>query len=44
VEKRDIYAEYDIDQETANEKEARGDNEVFESEGARDVTLSVLHW
>jgi hypothetical protein len=43
VEKRDVYAEYDIDPETAHEKEARGGNEVFEDEGAGDVTLSILH-
>jgi Swi5-dependent recombination DNA repair protein 1 len=42
-EKRDLYAEYDIDTETANEKEARGGNEIFEDEGAEDVNLSVLY-
>lgn len=43
AEKRDLYAEYDIDSETANEKEARGGNEILEDEGAEDVILSVLH-
>lgn len=40
VEKRDIYAEYDVDAETANEKEARGGNSPLEDEGAEDVNLS----
>jgi hypothetical protein len=43
VEKRDLYAEYDIDPETANEKETRRGNEILEDEGAEDVNLSVLH-
>jgi hypothetical protein len=44
IEKRDLYAEYDIDPETANEKEARGGNEILEDKGAEDVNLSVLRW
>jgi hypothetical protein len=40
VEKRDLYAEYDVDAETANEKEARGGNSPLEDEGAEDVNLS----
>jgi hypothetical protein len=44
VEKRDLYAEYDIDPETANEIEARGGNKILDAEGAEDVILSVLHW
>jgi hypothetical protein len=42
-EKRDLYAEYDIDPETANEREARGGNEILEDEVAEDVNLSVFH-
>ena len=44
VEKRDPYAEYDIDPETANEKESRGGNEILEDQGTEDVILPVLHW
>lgn len=40
VEKRDLYAGYDVDAETANEKEARGGNSPLEDEGAEDVNLS----
>jgi len=43
VEKRDLYTEYDIDPETANEKGARGGNEILEDEGAEDVIPSVLY-
>jgi hypothetical protein len=39
VEKRDLYAEYDVVAETANEKEARGGNSSLEDEGAEDVNL-----
>jgi hypothetical protein len=37
VEKRDLYAEYGIDPETANEKEARGGSSPIEDEGSEDV-------
>lgn len=43
LEKRDLYAEYDIDLETANEKEARGGNDILVDEGVEDVNLSVSH-
>ena len=40
AEKRDLYAEYDVDAETANEKDAREGNFPLEDEGAEDVNLS----
>lgn len=41
VEKRDIYAEYDIDEETENEKSqrARGAGDTGELPGQEDVSL-----
>jgi len=39
VEKRDLYAEYDIDLETANEKHARGGDSPREDEGAENVPV-----
>lgn len=40
AEKRDLCAEYDVDVETANEKEARGGNSPLDDVGAEDVNLS----
>jgi len=40
VEKGDLYAEYYIDSEMANEKDARGGNSPLGNEGAEDVRLS----
>jgi Swi5-dependent recombination DNA repair protein 1 len=36
-EKRDLYAEYDIDPETENEKEQRGGGDTGEDPGQEDV-------
>jgi Swi5-dependent recombination DNA repair protein 1 len=40
AEKRDFYAEYSIDPETANEKEARGTSPPVEDDGTEDVRSS----
>ena len=42
VEKRDLYAEYDIDLETENEKSQRGVKDMGEEAGQEDVSAGSL--
>lgn len=42
VDKRDLYAEYDIDPETENEKSQRGVKDTGEEPGQEDVSADLL--